>query len=44
MFDYNIIRFQGYIYDAMLQKNGTYLNPNFIQMNLLALKDEKSIM
>ena len=44
MFDYNIIRFQGYIYDAMLQKNGTYLNPNFIQMNLVALKDEKGIM
>lgn len=44
IFAYKIIAFKEYSYDAMLQKNGECLNPNFVKMYLLALEDEKVLL
>lgn len=41
---YKIIGFQELLYDAMLQKKGVCLNPNYVRMNLLALDSEKGIV
>jgi len=40
MFAYRCIKYHSFAYDAMLQKNGEYLNPNFVKVNLLTLEGE----
>lgn len=41
MFAYHCLRFKGFSYDAILEKDGVYLNPNFVQVNLLTFEDEE---
>ena len=41
MFAYHCIKFKNLMYDAMLEKDGVRLNPNFVQVNLLTLNDEE---
>lgn len=41
MFAYHCIKFKNFMYDAMLEKDGVMLNPNFVQVSLLTLEDEE---
>lgn len=41
MFAYECIKFKSFHFDAMLEKKGVRLNPNFVQISLLALKSEE---
>ena len=41
MFAYHCLRFKSFSYDAMLEKDGVYLKPNFVQVNLLTFEDEE---
>lgn len=44
MLAYQYVMYKSYLYDAMLKKNGVRLNPNYVQVSLLALEGEEKIL
>lgn len=41
MLTYQCIMYKSFLYDAMLEKNGVRLNPNYVQVSLLTLENEE---